>query len=678
MSSRPTTLRILTAPGESELMAAPIEVNYAPSSPNESATTLRTIVELVRRITHADIISIVSFSLSEKTMTWKAASGFQSHVIDDQRPLIRPLTNRIANHALTANDVMILEGLGENPDFPAENFPVHTTEGVRDLAVAPLKARGETLGALLAGYRSAHQFTDDEKQLLQDLADMAAVTLDNARLLETANKSQARIAGLIDSAMDAVISVDAEQRVVLFNPAAENMFGCAAAEALGSSLDRFIPIRFRDVHRGHVEKFGQMGVTARRMGALGALSGLRADGEEFPIEASISHSEVGGQKLFTVILRDITERRRAEDALRASEKRAWRGKKIWEETFDAIGEGILVYDHRMRIVRCNARAAEMMEMQPADVIGLSFTDAFARLFGKHAAGYYLAEDREASSAFEVRSESGRRNLVSIFSVEQPDGDSISVVTLNDVTRLSEMQEQLGRSRRLASVGQLAAGVAHEINNPLAAITTCAEATMRDLRQDSETQALAESHQWNYYLEEIVRQSLRCKEITRGLLDLTRQRQAQRARCDINSIARQCAKVALQRTGSAIEFEIDLDQNIGEVASDTVMLRQILDNLLSNAIDALGENEGKIHVSTKRDGDRLVIEVADTGCGIPAESLARIFDPFFSLKGPGKGYGLGLAICSTLAESLGGAITVESREGEGSRFRLWIPRRAPEE
>src|SRR5205809_8052883 len=154
----------------------------------------------------------------------------------------------------------------------------------------------------------------------------------------------------------------------------------------------------------------------------------------------------------------------------------------------------------------------------------------------------------------------------------------------------------------------------------------------------------ESRDWSFYLEEIVRQSLRCKEITRGLLDLTRQRQAQRAQCDLNSIARQCAKVALQRAGAAIEFEIDLDQNIGEVASDPAMLRQILDNLLSNAIDALGAQEGKIHVSTRRDGDRLVLEVADTGCGIPADSLARIFDPFFSLKDPGKGYGLGLAIC----------------------------------
>jgi len=552
---------------------------------------------------------------------------------------------------------------------------VHAAEGIRDLAIAPLKAGDQTLGGLVAGYRAAHHFTAEEKKLLQDLAALAALALDNARLLETTIKSQTRMAGLIDSAMDAVISVDAEQRVVLFNPAAERMFGCAVTEALGSSLDRFISVGFPDQHRGHIEKSGPMGVTDGRMGAL---SGLRADGEEFPIEASISHSEVGGQKLFTVILRDITERQRTEDALRASEERAWRGKQIWEQTFDAIGEGILVHDHQRRIVRCNTRAAEMLETQPAEVIGLSFNDAFTRMFGRRAADYYLADNHGASTVVEVQTDFGRRFLVSIFPIEQPNGNSFSVVTLNDVTRLSDVQSQLSRTRRLASVGQLAAGVAHEINNPLAAITTCAEATMRDLRQTSETQAFAESHQWNYYLEEIVRQSLRCKEITRGLLDLTRQRDAQRVTCDLNSIARECTKVALNRAGSAVEFEIDLDQDTGEVATDEAMVRQILDNLLSNAIDALSEKRGKVRVSTMRDGDRIAIEVADTGCGVPADSLPRIFDPFFSMKGPGKGYGLGLTISLALAESLGGAITVESKEGAGSRFRLWIPRRAPAE
>src|SRR5439155_193935 len=149
--------------------------------------------------------------------------------------------------------------------------------------------------------------------------------------------------------------------------------------------------------------------------------------------------------------------------------------------------------------------------------------------------YHLPDNPGATSTFEVQTECGRRYLVANFPIEQPDGESVSVVTWSDVTRLSEMQEQLARSRRLASVGQLAAGVAHEINNPLAAITTCAEATIRDMRLDNEIQTLADTRQWNYYLEEIVRQTLRCKDITRGLLDLTRQRQARRVLCDLNSI-----------------------------------------------------------------------------------------------------------------------------------------------
>jgi PAS domain S-box-containing protein len=132
-------------------------------------------------------------------------------------------------------------------------------------------------------------------------------------------ESQARFERVIRSAMDAIISIDETQRVVLFNAAAERMFGCAAAEALGHPLDRFIPARLRAAHRGHVRAFGATGVTSRAMGKLGHLTGLRGDGREFPIEASISQTEVGGAKLFTVIVRDITERKEAEEALSRSE-----------------------------------------------------------------------------------------------------------------------------------------------------------------------------------------------------------------------------------------------------------------------------------------------------------------------------------------------------------------------
>ncbi|MBI5383912.1 MAG: PAS domain S-box protein [Verrucomicrobia bacterium] len=129
---------------------------------------------------------------------------------------------------------------------------------------------------------------------------------------QAVRESRARLAGVLDSAMDPVISVDESQRVVFFNPAAAQTFRCPSAEAIGQPLDRFIPERFRTAHRQHIRRFGEEGDTSRKMGALGELAALRSGGEEFPIEASISRVEVGGQTIFTVILRDITARKQAE------------------------------------------------------------------------------------------------------------------------------------------------------------------------------------------------------------------------------------------------------------------------------------------------------------------------------------------------------------------------------
>ena len=522
-------------------MAVPAEVSYTTSQPESEASTLQRIVELVRRIMQADVSSILSYSLVDDTVRWKAASGFSADT-DYEQSVMRPMAVKLARQALDSDTVVIFEGIGLSSKLAAENFPVHVAEGIHDLAIAPLRVYDNRSGAVTAGYRTRHHFTEEEKRLLQDLAEMATVALNSAHLLET---------------------------------------------------------------------------------------------------------------------------------VRAAEK-------IWEQTFDAIDEGVVVYDDQRLIIRCNACAAEMIEMRSEDVVGMAFDEALTRLVGKDSATYYLAQNRNAQSAFEAQTEVGRRYLISIHTIKRPNGKIASVASWKDVTRLSEMQEQLARSRRLGSVGQLAAGVAHEINNPLAAIATCAEAITRDLRRDESLHEVAAQHQWPYYLDEIVRQVMRCKDITRGLLDLTQQRQAKRALCDINAIARQCAKGVLQQSDtSRAEFEISLDENIGEVATDAAMVRQVLDNLLSNAVDALGEKGGRVTISTAREGERAVIEVADTGHGIPADLVSRVFDPFMSTKGPGKNYGLGLAICAALAESLGGALTVASKEGEGSSFRLWIPRRAPE-
>jgi len=159
------------------------------------------------------------------------------------------------------------------------------------LTVSPIKnARGDVIG----------------------LSSIARDITERKQAERAVRESRARLSGIIGSAMDAIISVDANQRITIFNEAAEKMFNCPAGEALGQPLDRFIPARFREAHHAHVAAFGQTGVTSRAMGNLQPLSGLRADGEEFPIEASISHIEVGGQQTYTVILRDITERKRSE------------------------------------------------------------------------------------------------------------------------------------------------------------------------------------------------------------------------------------------------------------------------------------------------------------------------------------------------------------------------------
>ena len=163
--------------------------------------------------------------------------------------------------------------------------------------------------------------------------------------------SQLRLEGIIESAMDAIITVDEDQHVVLFNRAAEEMFGCSAEAAIGQPLDRFLPERFRETHRHHIQAFGQSGVTTRKMGQLGSVMGLRSNGEEFPIEAAISHIAVEKRAFYTVILRDITERKQVEEVIREGERKlatlvgnlpgfVYRCQNDRDWTFEYVSEGV--------------------------------------------------------------------------------------------------------------------------------------------------------------------------------------------------------------------------------------------------------------------------------------------------------------------------------------------------
>lgn len=199
--------------------------------------------------------------------------------------------------------------------FTAEDFPPAQTlaagEPQRDAVVGVHRPDGVLVWLSMNAQPLFHSGASKPYAAVVSFSDITSRKQAEHALLD----SEAKLAGIIASAMDAVITVDTQYRITLFNAAAEHMFGCSAAEMIGGPLDRLLPLRYRREHNASIAEFGMTGETNRRMGTLGRVTGVRRNGEEFPLEASISQLEAGGQKLFTVILRDITERVRAENAI---------------------------------------------------------------------------------------------------------------------------------------------------------------------------------------------------------------------------------------------------------------------------------------------------------------------------------------------------------------------------
>jgi PAS domain S-box-containing protein len=241
------------------------------------------------------------------------------------------------------------------------------------------------------------------------------------------NASHTRLAAMIDSAMDAIITVDSSQRIVLFNRAAEAVFRCPRSDALGAPLERFIPARYREAHRSHVEQFGRTGETSRRMGEAGVLWGLRADGEEFPLDASISHTPEAGGTFYTVILRDVTRRKQNEDMLkkqqaelrelsaRVLEAREEEKTLIARELHDELGQLLTALKMDLAWLRerlapasdVGGKAAQMEALLDRTVTSVRRISADLRPLmlddlGLHDAVTWLVEDFAARSGIECQ------------------------------------------------------------------------------------------------------------------------------------------------------------------------------------------------------------------------------------------------------------------------------------
>jgi two-component system, NtrC family, sensor kinase len=235
-----------------------------------------------------------------------------------------------------------------------------------------------------------------------------------------------------------------------------------------------------------------------------------------------------------------------------------------------------------------------------------------------------------------------------------------------------LDERLLQSQKLAAIGELSAGIAHEINNPLAIIRQEAE-WMGLLLRKLEGRDLEEIAELNGSVRQIVQQVDRCTEITRNLLDFARKRDPVIQAVEVNRIIEDMTMlVEKEARHKNITIIRDYDQELPLIYSDAPQLRQVILNFLTNATQAIGK-DGRITITTRRRGsDAVDLIFSDTGCGIPEENLRKIFDPFFTTKAPGKGTGLGLSICHGIILCLGGQISVESQVGQGATFTITLP------
>jgi two-component system NtrC family sensor kinase len=247
-----------------------------------------------------------------------------------------------------------------------------------------------------------------------------------------------------------------------------------------------------------------------------------------------------------------------------------------------------------------------------------------------------------------------------------------VITIGeDVTVRVEAIHAMNRAEKLAAVGRLAAGIVHEINNPLATIAACAESLEQRVEEGS-FEKCDSIDDLSEYLGLIKSEAFRCKTITTDLLDFSRVRAGERSPADVADIVRSAANlVSHQKRGTNILQEIDVEPDLPPISADAGQIQQAVIALATNAIDAMPEG-GTLTFRAAARGSRIIIEVADSGHGIPQEDVSKIFEPFFTTKPVGQGTGLGLAVCYGIVAEHGGRISVRSTPGKGTTFSIFLP------
>ena len=508
---------------------------------------------------------------------------------------------------------------------------------------------------------------------------------------------------IVDRFADGVVMADDQGLLRYANPAAETMFGYGDGELVGAPMERLIPPRYRPDHQAAVERFGETGISPRGRKVI-QVEGLRKDGTAVPIDCSICVSRIGGSPVYTAVLRDISDRMRSEAALRRSEESF---RNLIERLPDAVG----VHRHG-RLVYVNPTLYRALGYDPTDpadsLVGKPVLDILhpdSRGVVAERIRIMLATGEQVPPCEEtyIRKDG---SLIDAEVVALPliyDGEPAIVAIARDITERRQIVARTMQMDRMIAIGTLAAGVGHEINNPLtfvvanigfaierldadrALIERAVNLAHRTAGSGGEHDAgafsaaaacLSDLHE---VLEGAREGASRVRDIVRELKSFSRTSDEHQTRVDVTAALDSAINMAF----SEIRHRARLVRSYGDtppVLANESRLCQVFLNLLVNAAHSIPEgasDSNEIRVNTRLDGERIVVEVADSGKGIEPENLGRIFEPFFSTKPVGLGTGLGLSICRQTVDDLGGEILVESVVGQGTTFRVVLPAAGPE-
>jgi PAS domain S-box-containing protein len=474
---------------------------------------------------------------------------------------------------------------------------------------------------------------------------------------------RAQLQDILDAIPSVVVVLDEEMRIVRVNEGFERSTGKLKGTVRGMSVREVVTwTDGEDLSEDLAGLFEEVTTFGRPVTVIRSTRTSSGGERHFQITANPLFDK--DLKIVRVVetAREITERVTLKRETEESARR-------FQQIIDSVHGIITIKDLEGRYQVVNPWTEQVVGIDREEMIGKTaaelFSEQAAELIHEFDQATLAKGSRHVSE--EVLEVGGRKRVFVSERLPLRDykGDVVGICCVSlDQTRQRQLQREIVRTEQLAAVGRLAAGVAHELNNPLSGILTFAE----DLLLEAEDGDPARED-----YEIIVNETLRCRRIVRDLLEFSRQKSLDRQWIHIEDVvSRVLAIVERQVSFQNIDFDVDMDEDLPEIHADPHKIQQALLNLLINAKDSM-RSSGRISIRGAVDdsGKSVRISVADTGCGIPEDRIDDIFEPFFSSKGE-EGHGLGLAAVRTIVEQHEGRVEVQSESGAGSTFGIVLP------